>query len=109
LCSIAKVSRSGYYRWLKQADETNKDYTDYLLVKEIFDKGKQKYGWRQVKMGLKREKKIIMNHKKIIRIMKKYNLVAKIRRRSPHKKIMEKTKREPSPYMVPLYVHKLFN
>jgi len=42
-------------------------------------------------MGLKREKKIIMNHKKIIRIMKKYNLVAKIRRRNPYKAIMKKT------------------
>jgi len=42
-------------------------------------------------MGLKREKKIIMNHKKIIRIMKKYNLIAKIRRRNPYKAIMKKT------------------
>ena len=91
LCDIAKVSRSGYYRWLKHADETDKDYNDYLLVKEIFDKGKQKYGWRRVQMGLKREKKIVMNHKKIIRIMKKYNLIAKIRRRNPYKAIMKKT------------------
>ncbi len=91
LCSIAKVSRSGYYRWLKQAEETDKDYGDYLLVKEIFDKGKSKYGWRQMKMGLKREKKIIMNHKKKIRIMKKYNLVSKIRRRNRYKAIMKKT------------------
>ncbi|MFH1308639.1 MAG: IS3 family transposase [Patescibacteria group bacterium] len=91
MCSIAKISRSGYYFWLKQADETDKDYNDYLLIKEIFDKGKQKYGWRQVKMGLEREKKINMNHKKIIRIMKKYDLVAKIRRRNPYKAIMKKT------------------
>ena len=62
------------------------------MVKEIFDKGKSRYGWRQVKMGLKREKKTVMNHKKIIRIMKKYNLVSKIRRRNPYKAIMKKTK-----------------
>jgi len=42
-------------------------------------------------MHLKRKKKIIMNHKKIIRIMKNYNLVAKIRRRNPYKAIMKKT------------------
>jgi putative transposase len=42
-------------------------------------------------MNLKREKKIQMNHKKIIRIMKKYGLVAKIRRRNPYKAIMKKT------------------
>lgn len=91
LCSIARVSRSGYYQWLTHANTTDKDYDDYLLVKEIFDKGKAKYGWRQVNMGLQREKKVTMNHKKIIRIMKKYNLVAKIRRKNPYKAIMKKT------------------
>jgi len=91
LCSIAKVSRSGYYQWLKSTDETDKDYNDYLLIKAIFDKGKAKYGWRTVKMGLEREKKVIMNHKKISRIMKKYSLVTKIRRKNPYKAIMQKT------------------
>jgi len=32
-----------------------------------------------------------MNHKKIIRIMKKYNLATKIRRKNPYKAIMKKT------------------
>lgn len=91
LCNIAKVSRSGYYRWLKNANQIPKDYDDYLLIKEIFEGGKSKYGWRQIRMNLERKKKIIMNHKKIIRIMKKYNLVAKIRRRNPYKAIMKKT------------------
>jgi len=91
LCGIAKASKSGYYEWLKRADKTDKDYEDYLLVKEIFDRGKSKYGWRTIRMRLEREKKIRMNHKKIIRIMKKYDLVAKIRRRNPYKAIMKKT------------------
>ena len=91
MCGIAKVSRSGYYRWLKNADKSEKDYEDYLLIKEIFEAGKSKYGWRQIRMHLERKKKIKMNHKKIIRIMKKYNLAAKIRRRNPYKAIMKKT------------------
>lgn len=91
LCNIAKVSKSGYYGWLKNTDKTPKDYEDYLLVKEIFESGKSKYGWRQIRMNLSRKKKIIMNHKKIIRIMKKYDLTAKIRRKNPYKAIMKKT------------------
>ena len=91
MCGVAEVSRSGYYRWLKNAYDTDKDYSDYLLVKEAFEFGKSKYGWRQIRMNLERKKKIIMNHKKIIRIMHKYNLVAKIRRRNPYKAIMKKT------------------
>ena len=92
LCSIAKVSKSGYYRWLKGADKADKDYDGYLLIKEIFDQGKLKYGWRTIKMKLKRRNKIKMNHKKIIRIMKKYDLVAKIRRKNPYKAMMKKTR-----------------
>lgn len=42
-------------------------------------------------MGLKEDKGIIMNHKKIIRIMRKYGLICKIRQRNPYKAIMKKT------------------
>jgi len=84
LCELAGVSRSGYYKWLKTADVLDKDYPDYLKIKEIFDKGKGKYGWRSIKMRLS-----AMNHKKIQRIMRKYDLVTKVRRRNPYKAIMK--------------------
>jgi transposase InsO family protein len=91
LCSIANVSRSGYYEWLKNSNRPEKDYNDYLLIKEMFVKVKHKWGWRNIQMHLEREKKIKMNHKKIIRIMKKYNIVTKVRRKNPYKMIMKKT------------------
>ena len=53
----------------------------------MFDKGKAKWGFRTIQMNLSEK----MNHKKIIRIMKKYNLVTKIRRKNPYKMIMKKT------------------
>lgn len=90
LCAIAEVSRSGYYKWLEHADEPEKDHNDYLLIKTIFDKGKRKYGWRNVQMKLV-DQKVIMNHKKIQRIMRKYSLFAKIRRKNPYKMIMKKS------------------
>jgi transposase InsO family protein len=88
LCDLAGVSRSGYYKWLKSADEPDRDLEDCLKIKEIFDQGKGKYGWRNIKMRLPH-----MNHKKIQRIMRKYALVAKVRKKNPyramHKKNME--------------------
>ena len=91
MCAIANVSRSGYYQWLEHAGKPDKDFSDYLLVKEIFDRGKAKYGWRTIKMKLEREKQTVMNHKKIIRIKKKYGLMTRIRRKNPYKAIMKKT------------------
>lgn len=84
LCQLARVSRSGYYQWLKHADEADKDHEAYLKIKEIFDKGKGKYGWRSLKMRLPD-----MNHKKIQRIMRKYGLTSKVRRRNPYKMVMK--------------------
>ncbi|MHB8173186.1 MAG: IS3 family transposase [Nitrospirota bacterium] len=84
LCSIGRVSRSGYYRRRLNSAKPAKDFPDYLLVKEIFDKGKGRYGWRTIQMRLARNR-VVMNHKKIIRIMKKYHLTAKIRRANPYR------------------------
>jgi len=90
VCDIAKVSRSGYYRWSKVSGKPERDHADYLLIKEIFDKGRAKYGFRTIQMKLS-DKGITMNHKKIIRIKKKYNLISKIRRVNPYKTIMKKS------------------
>lgn len=88
LCELAGVSRSGYYKWLQGADEPDKDATDYLAIKAIFDHSKGTFGWRSIKMRLPS-----MNHKKIQRIMRTYGLRAKVRQRNPyratHKQTME--------------------
>jgi putative transposase len=86
------VSPSGYYRWKNHQDQLPRDYEDYLIVKEIFEKGKGKWGWRSVQMNLKTIKNITMNHKKIKRIKNKYELITKIRKKNPYKAIMQKTK-----------------
>lgn len=91
LCDIAQISTSGYYKWLKKADEIARDNDDYLLIKEIFDKGRKKYGHRTIQMKLLANKSIVMNHKKVIRIMNKYRLITKIRRQNPYKMIMKKS------------------
>lgn len=80
LCSIAEVSTSGYYYFLKHKDhKEEKDYQDYLLIKAVFDNKKSKAGARTIKMSLE-DIGIVMNTKKIRRIMKKYGLVCAIRR-----------------------------
>lgn len=87
MCELAHVSISGYYKWLKTCNRPDKDYKEYLLIKEIFDSKKQKAGWRTIQMELV----VQMNHKKIQRIMKKYGLFCKIRKVNPYKMIAKKT------------------
>jgi putative transposase len=80
------MSRSGYYKWLKNADKPDKDYSDYLSIKKVFENGKCKYGWRNIKMRIPG-----MNHKKIQRIMRKYGLSAVVRRKNPYKQMTKKS------------------
>ena len=78
LCELADVSKSGYYEWLKAAGHRQKrkeqDEKDIILIKEIFNKKNQKAGALQIKMFLENDNKVVMNHKKIRRLMKKYHL-----------------------------------
>lgn len=92
LLDIARVSKSGYYKWFKTSDEPNKDHDDCLIIKKIFDRGKSKWGFRTIHMKLRSDEKVIMNHKKIIRIMNKYGLITKIKRKNPYKSMAKKTK-----------------
>ena len=86
---MAQVSRSGYYKWGNNPARY-KDYVDYVLIKFVFEKAKQRIGYRQVQMRLSLQG-INMNHKKIRRIMNKYQLYCKVRTRNPYKMIMKKT------------------
>jgi len=89
LCSIAGVSRSGYYSWKDTLSVPDKDYDDYIAIKTVFDKHNHTYGWRRIKNELPS-----LNHKKIQRIMQKYGLVARIRRKNPYKQLMKRKQEE---------------
>ncbi|QVK17315.1 IS3 family transposase [Mycoplasmatota bacterium] len=91
LCSVAEVSRSGYYNYHSEKSKKNRmkkeqnDKKRFKLIKEVFEVGKKKYGAKQIKMHLKEN----MNLKSIRRIMSKYGLVCKIRRQDPYKQMLK--------------------
>ncbi|WP_416143957.1 IS3 family transposase [Planococcus koreensis] len=95
LCRTAGVSRSGYYAWLKKTEQhairEEQDYRDYLLLKSIYDAHRGKIGYRNFYMILVELLETPMNHKKILRLMRKFNLFAKIRRANPYKQLAKAT------------------
>jgi len=90
MCKIAKVSKSGYYKWLKNKDRISfKEILDYTIVKDLFSKGKGIRGIRRIKMDLEDIYGKIMNRKKISRIMNELNLKTKTRKQHPYKQRMK--------------------
>lgn len=86
LCNFFEVSRSGYYKWLKNKGRQDKDIALGQLIHECQQKTKYTYGYRRVKLWLSKYKNLHINRKRVLRVMRKYGLLAQIRRPSPYRK-----------------------
>ncbi|MDB1921777.1 IS3 family transposase [Clostridium tertium] len=83
LCSILKVSRSGFYKWLNKkilSDMYSEDADSVeSLIRDVFNKHKGIYGYRRITTFIRINYNIIINHKKVYRIMKSLGLRSKVR------------------------------
>lgn len=83
MCKFFNVSRSGYYDWLKRKDRPDADDILGALIRQCQNQTKQTYGYRRVKIWLMRETGLVINCKAVLRLMRKYDLLAQIRRPRP--------------------------
>jgi putative transposase len=98
LCTLAGVSRSGYYNYFsltsqehrKQRDKQDELVRDSIL--KAFHFKRRKKGARQIKMTLNGQFKINYNLKRIRRIMKKYDIICPIRKANPYRRMAKATK-----------------
>jgi putative transposase len=95
LCQVAEVSTSGYYRWCSAEEKRQlreaSDELDFLLIQAHFNELKGRAGALVIKMRLERLSGVVMNHKKIRRIMRKFHLVATIRQANPYRAMARAT------------------
>ena len=87
---MAGIARSGYHRYIAQEDKVSekelRDQADFQLILAAFEhRGYDKGVWgihmRLLRMG------ILMNHKKIRRLMRKYELQCPIRKANPYRRM----------------------
>ena len=97
LCEIANVSRSGYYNWV--ASEENRilkeeeDRKDFEIILTAYNYKGYNKGARSIYMRLLHmNPPIIMNVKKIRRLMKKYNLFCPIRKANSYRRMAKALK-----------------
>lgn len=92
LCKLAGVSRSGYYNWVasekKRKELEEQDRADFELILLAFQYRGYDKGVRGIHMRLLHQKPpVVMNPKKIRRLMAKYNLRCPIRKPNPYRRI----------------------
>jgi len=90
LCEIAGVSRSGFYYWKRKKESRTaaeeQDCKDFELILAAFKHRGYDKGARGIHMRLLHQNPpVIMNPKKIRRLMKKFHLCCPIRRVNPYR------------------------
>ncbi len=90
LCQIAGVSRSGYYNWVnsagKRAEREARERADFALILEAYNFRGYDKGFRGIHMRLLHmDPPVLMNVKKIRRLMNKYGLKCPIRKANPYR------------------------
>lgn len=97
LCAMAGVSRSGYYAWLKaapvRARQEQQDRDDFDLILAAYKMHGYSKGAKGIYMALiHMEPPVVMNLKKIRRLMNKFNLVCPLRRPNPYRRMAKALK-----------------
>lgn len=97
LCATAGVSRSGYYAWVKDAPlreaQEHQDRKDFELILKAYKMRGYNKGAKGIYMALiHMDPPVIMNLKKIRRLMDKYNLSCPIRKANPYRRMAKALK-----------------
>lgn len=102
MCEVFEVSRSGYYAWHKVQKKMPKDQWLVDLIVECQQQCNQTYGIRRVRRWIKRQKGKTVNLKALLRVMRKTNLLAQIRRRRTYTQLKRNV------YKYPNVLHRSF-
>jgi putative transposase len=75
MCQLAQVSRAGFYRFLQDLAPTEEDMDVRSAIQTIAVEHRRRYGYRRITAELRR-RGMLVNHKRVVRIMREDNLLA---------------------------------
>ena len=75
MCQLAQVSRAGFYRYLQGRTPVQEDMEVRSTIQAIAVEHRRRYGYRRVTAELRR-RGMLVNHKRVARIMREDNLLA---------------------------------
>lgn len=97
LCAMAGVSRSGYYSWLAAESSRElreqQDRKDFELILSAYKMRNYSKGAKGIHMALLHmNPPVVMNLKKIRRLMEKFNLSCPVRKANPYRRMAKMLK-----------------
>jgi putative transposase len=85
LCKLAEVSRAGYYKWLASYETRNARLDEDAVLKEhilAIHRIRPYFGYFRMRTALRKEG-LIVNHKKVRRLMRELGIQSVIRKKRP--------------------------
>jgi putative transposase len=80
MCELTRVSRASFYRSLKERQPAEEETEVRTTIQQIALEHRRRYGYRRICAELRR-RGMQVNHKRVLRMMRKDNLLALRRRR----------------------------
>jgi transposase InsO family protein len=80
MCELVRVSRASFYRALKERRPGEEETEVRSAIQQIALEHRRRYGYRRICAELRR-RGMLVNHKRVLRMMRKDNLLALRRRR----------------------------
>ena len=81
MCRFFGISESGYYAFLKRHSKKSRDEQLCKYIAQCQQESKYTYGYRRVCLWLRTRAGVHVNHKAVLRVMQKYGLLARVRRK----------------------------
>lgn len=75
LCRLAGVSRAGYYRFWQKSEPRAHDTAVQSAIQRVALAHGRRHGYRYITHQLRREDGIVVNHKRVLRLMRQDNLL----------------------------------
>jgi len=75
MCYLTQVSRAGFYRFLQEQMPVQEELEVQSAIQQIALEHRRRYGYRRISAELRR-RGMVVNHKRVVRIMREGNLLA---------------------------------
>jgi putative transposase len=76
MCQVAVVSRAGYYRSYAEQCPEEEEMMVRSMIQKIVVEHRGRYGYRRVWFELNQKMGMVVNHKRVLRLMREDNLLA---------------------------------
>ena len=75
MCYLAQVSRAGFYRSFREKQPEEEELEVQSAIQQVAMEHRRRYGYRRITAELRRQG-MVVNHKRILRLMREDNLLA---------------------------------